>query len=1091
MDCDLSERRDNRAFMAWTASEPLNRLLLVDAPALVLSPDGAHMLWANPSGAARLGAGNLESLLQEEFPESLPLRRQISHLFRWLRGENEQVQRLRLGRSAATPLDMVRVSKLRNLDGVSGILLRPVGNAKAPVNDVDADVLTDWLASGHHYAALLSASGDVIAASGAFQELRKAAGELQDLLDTADDSLVPVSRHLNIEAGVRHLVTVYKMPFGGAEAFLLLVDGEEVSLRRTTGPMTRTGDLINMPKAANDTERAPRPPEVADIEKDDFSSPPTPKPQVTLEDVQMAIQNAMNTKVSIDSEGRRAEPPKDLVQEDAKPAEAKPTADIMRFVWRMDEGFKFTFVSPEFQVLVGLRGAFEGRTWQDIAGDYQLDPDKKIQEIISSKDLWGGQRVTWALPKRKARAEIELSAMPVFDDQRKFQGYRGFGSCRLEQDEEILKSKETKAKSLQQKVIDENTIPEIEAAESAIDVSDGTPENTTQENAAEFPAIIDTRESDQLDSLRGLTADERKAFEEIGRTIGGKVPTGVDISEVTSEEPVLDVSDVETFKESTSEPTQGPEPATISEIEQMPAALEEKFPRLVPRASAEAELRSILDRLTIGVLVVREDRLLYANKHLAQMAGYSDTDSYLSAKAAASMGGFALDPVKNSDGVMKFTGMNNVVHSVRATIGKIDWMGAPASLLVVDPVPVTPDAAPVPVEVSAGSEAWNAEELLAILNTATEGVLMINSSGKVLAMNHGAEALFGESQEALKGKELTELLAPESHKVSHDYLQSILGAGVASVLNDGRDVIGRTTQGGYMPLFMTMGRVGDQTNDEGFESLRLCVVLRDITQWKRAEDDLIAARHNAEKANTAKSDFLAKISHEIRTPLNAILGFSEVIMEERFGPIGNPRYKDYISDIHTSGAHVINLVNDMLDISKIEAGQLDLSFAAVDLGEVLKECVAVMQPQANEARVIIRTSLSEDLPRVVADAKTIRQIALNLLSNSIKFTAEGGQVIVSAVLEKDGDLVLRVRDTGIGMDEMDIATAMEPFRQLDSANAPLPRGKNGRTGGGTGLGLPLTKALVEANRADFSIESTPEKGTLIKVVFPNTRVLAE
>ncbi|MEP4803625.1 MAG: ATP-binding protein, partial [Hyphomicrobiales bacterium] len=287
------------------------------------------------------------------------------------------------------------------------------------------------------------------------------------------------------------------------------------------------------------------------------------------------------------------------------------------------------------------------------------------------------------------------------------------------------------------------------------------------------------------------------------------------------------------------------------------------------------------------------------------------------------------------------------------------------------------------------------------------------------------------------------------------------------------------------------GRVGDQQLEENTDNQRLCVVLRDITQWKRAEDDLIAARHNAEKANTAKSDFLAKISHEIRTPLNAILGFSEVIMEERFGPIGNPRYKDYINDIHTSGAHVINLVNDMLDISKIEAGQLELSFAAVDLGDVLKECVALMQPQANEARVIIRTSLSDDLPRVVADAKTIRQIALNLLSNSIKFTAEGGQVIVSAVLEKDGDLVLRIRDTGIGMNEIDIATAMEPFRQVDSANAPAPRSHDHRTGSGTGLGLPLTKALVEANRAEFSIESTPEKGTLIRVTFPNTRVLAE
>lgn len=1077
--------------MAWTASEPLNRLLLVNAPALVLSPDGAHMLWANPSGATRLGAGNLESLLQEEFPESLPLRRQISHLFRWLRGEHEQVQRLRLGRSAATPLDMVRVRKLRNLDGIAGVLLQPVANVGGAIGDVDADALTGWLASGHHYAALLSADGEVISASGAFHDLRKAAGELQALLDTAYDSPVPVSRHLNVEAGIRHLVTAYKMPFGGSEAFLLLVDAEEISLRRNVGAMPMSGpmsgDLINVPKPANDTEPVNMQQGAPEDEAIDLveESSPAPKTQVTLEDVQLAIENAVGSKVDIDKEDKRAEPPKTVTS--AKQENA--TTDVMRFVWRMDDGFKFTFVSPEFQVLVGLRGAFEGRSWQDIAGDYQLDPDKKVQAVISSKDMWGGQRITWALPKRKARAEIELSAMPVFDDERKFQGYRGFGSCRLEHDVDILKAEKAIPEVPSQDVFDDAL--NFDIAEAPVVVEQPT---VVEEPAEELPAIIDTRQSAPAESLRGLTSDERKAFEEIGRTLGHKnlAQKAASVVATGELEAIADETEAPDEVGTVDKPIAAEDTDAVAhqELDDALEPAKEAFPRLVASASTEAELKSILDRLNIGVLVVREDRLLYANKHLAHLAGYSDTESYLSAKAAAAMGGFALDPVKNSDGVMKFTGMNNITHSVRATIGKIDWMGRPASLLVVDPVPEQTDTILAQASV-AGSEAWNAEELLAILNTATEGVLMINARGKVLALNHGAEALFGESQEVLKGRELTDLLAPESHKICHDYLQSILGAGVASVLNDGRDVIGRTTQGGYMLLFMTMGRVGDQPIDENTEDFRLCVVLRDITQWKRAEDDLIAARHNAEKANTAKSDFLAKISHEIRTPLNAILGFSEVIMEERFGPIGNPRYKDYISDIHTSGAHVINLVNDMLDISKIEAGQLDLSFTAVDLGDVLKECVALMQPQANEARVIIRTSLNDDLPRVVADAKTIRQIALNLLSNSIKFTAEGGQVIVSAVLEKDGDLVLRVRDTGIGMNEVDIATAMEPFRQVDSANAPSSRGLNSRTSGGTGLGLPLTKALVEANRAEFSIESTPAKGTLIRAVFPNTRVLAE
>ena len=135
-------------------------------------------------------------------------------------------------------------------------------------------------------------------------------------------------------------------------------------------------------------------------------------------------------------------------------------------------------------------------------------------------------------------------------------------------------------------------------------------------------------------------------------------------------------------------------------------------------------------------------------------------------------------------------------------------------------------------------------------------------------------------------------------------------------------------------------------------------MLRDITHWKNVEEELIAARRAAEAANAQKSDFLAKISHEIRTPLNAIIGFSEVMMGERFGPIGNERYRDYLHDIHVSGAHLMSLINDLLDLSKIEAGKLDLSFEAVPVNAAIQECVALMQPQANRERIIIRTSLS-------------------------------------------------------------------------------------------------------------------------------------
>ena len=180
----------------------------------------------------------------------------------------------------------------------------------------------------------------------------------------------------------------------------------------------------------------------------------------------------------------------------------------------------------------------------------------------------------------------------------------------------------------------------------------------------------------------------------------------------------------------------------------------------------------------------------------------------------------------------------------------------------------------------------------------------------------------------------------------------------------------------------------------------------------------------------AKSEFLAKISHEIRTPLNAIIGFSEVMMDERFGPIGSDRYRQYLKDIHASGDHLISLLNDLLDLSKIEAGKLELTFVSVNLNDLVQQCVAIMQQQANRERVIVRTSLPENLPQVIADARSVRQIALNLLSNSIKFTGAGGQVIISTAQTDDQEVVLRVRDTGSGMSEKELQIALEPFRQV-------------------------------------------------------------
>jgi PAS domain S-box-containing protein len=396
--------------------------------------------------------------------------------------------------------------------------------------------------------------------------------------------------------------------------------------------------------------------------------------------------------------------------------------------------------------------------------------------------------------------------------------------------------------------------------------------------------------------------------------------------------------------------------------------------------------------------------------------------------------------------------------------------------------PLAGNAAPPPdlsarlADVEGALRAREAEnrELKSIIDTATDGVVVIARAGGIADLSRSAEALFGYNADELRGRPFADLFAPESRAAAQDYLDLFARDGVASVLAPGREVIGRVRQGGLVPLFMTLGRIG-----EGGE--KFCAVLRDLTQWKRAEEELLESKRQAERASATKSDFLAKINHEIRTPLNTVLGFSEVMMAEQFGPIGNERYREYAKDIHTAGGQLVALINDLLDLSKIEGGALDLTFASVNLNGLVQQSVALMQPQANRERIIIRTSLAPNLPPVVADARSIRQVVLNLLSNSIKFTGAGGQVIVSTAAAERG-AVLRVRDTGVGMSEKEIAAALEPFRRFATS---------ARWGSGVdALGLPLTKALAEANGASFAIKSAVNAGTLVEIAFSPARVAA-
>jgi signal transduction histidine kinase len=283
---------------------------------------------------------------------------------------------------------------------------------------------------------------------------------------------------------------------------------------------------------------------------------------------------------------------------------------------------------------------------------------------------------------------------------------------------------------------------------------------------------------------------------------------------------------------------------------------------------------------------------------------------------------------------------------------------------------------------------------------------------------------------------------------------------------------------GHAELELADGRwlrmTGSATSEGGS-----IIFLSDFTSIKEREESLRRAKLEAEEANASKSRFLANMSHELRTPLNAIIGFSEIISGQLFGPVGNPRYLDYSGDILRSGRHLLAVINDVLDLSKSEAGKMVLKARETDMRDVLEDCLSMVREQCATAGLNLSvTGMEQPLP-MNGDAAKLRQIFLNLLSNAIKFTEKGGITLSAGAM--NGCVSVTVADTGIGMDAEDVKIAFQPFGQVDN--------RLERRYEGTGLGLPLTKALVELHKGTIVVDSARGKGTRVTVSFP--RAVAE
>ena len=588
--------------------------------------------------------------------------------------------------------------------------------------------------------------------------------------------------------------------------------------------------------------------------------------------------------------------------------------------------------------------------------------------------------------------------------------------------------------------------PAAAASSNIVPIRPGALDALARESAQTFPA----------ESVE-LSRSERDAFREIARALVGRAPASRE--DRSDERAGADNRPALGIDTSAEQPT------------------DRQGDAVAARGADDDEVRrnagAVLDRLPVGALVARDGQALYANRTLLELIGYRDFAEFQAANALSRM--FRdRDPqamTAEDVGAVAIVRADGQVLSVDGHAQAISWDGAPATLIALRRSLEAELRARMRVAESeaATPSGLASSDLQAMLDRASDGAVTLDLAGRILSLNEPAERLFGYHQNEIAGESLLMLLAPQSHPEATARLESLSQGGEAEAGFRPLQVVGRDRSGASVPLALTLARIGPS------EAPQFCALVRDLSRERDTERRLIAAREAAEAASAAKTDFLAQVSHEIRTPLHAILGFSEVMLEERFGPVGNERYKDYIKDIHASGSHVMSLADDLLDLSKIEAGKLELAFASVDANSVIRECVSLMQPQAARERVIMRVSLHDRLPRVMVDERSLKQIMLNLMSNAVKFNEPGGQVIVSTAIDAAGQAVIRVRDTGVGMNENEVGLALTPFSQVSK----------GGTKGGAGLGLPLTKALVEANKAEFSIKSRREQGTLIEIAFPN------
>jgi PAS domain S-box-containing protein len=1002
-------------------------------PAWLWSLDGTRILWANPVGARLFGASHAAALFEKTFGLADPHRRQLAQFGERLPAHGAaRLERLRGFGAPLGSLMTCACARLDFADGGAGILVvavEPTGRFM-PL----AQRLHNLVEGIDTPIAAFARDGQFIGASDAARALLGFRDLAEAGLGGARADALKDGRH-ETPIGFGHMV-LQRVGSGADVGLVALIVPGPAQAAPPASQDQEPHPAEELP-AADAADAAPAHelveqvaevdhavPQEAPSEHHEVAAPPEPEATSELE---AAIARTI----------AHAETPSHLEAVTDQPGAAvAPRSQPLRFTWQIDADGRFALNSDEFLRLIGAPSAAASTgPWREIAAASGLDPDGRVIAAMATRAPWSGITLLWPVDGG-GRLAVELAGLPLFDRQGNVTGWRGFGVCRdLESIAQLTAPPEPPDEP-------PPTLPADIAQAGPVGDSLDEPLDLTTEPDADLTSS--TEPDLTVDTLMNvvpfrpgdlkqpsLTPVENSAFNELARQLSARLEAEINV--------------------------EGDAAAAPAETSFETAIADDHSGRDVSREQA------LLDLLPMPVLVTRHDRLLHANPAFLTLMGYPSVPAL---EAAGGLDAHYAEPG---------AGAAMVPTDVRSFA--IDWDGEAAEGLIFGTASAAAEvaapaiAAEQPAEQAPAGQA-NAEELAAILDTMAEGVVMFDAEGNIHACNRSAEALFGYDGALLTQRNLIDLFAQESQRVLREYLDAIKQDGVASLFEQGREALGQVRAGGLVPMSVMIGRTRSEAG-------HFFAVLRDLTQAKKTESELLAAQRQADRAATAKADVLARISHEVRTPLNAIIGFAEVMIEERFGALGNERYIDYMKDVRASGERVLAIVNDLLDLSRIETGKLDLAFAAQNLNEMVEQCVSVMQPQANRGRIIIRTSLSHLLPVVNADARALRQITLNLIGNSIHLANAGGQVIVSTALSDDGDVVLRVRDTGHGLNDNEVAAAMEPFGQAPTDQADS-----------SAVSLSLTKALVEANRARFQIKSAPSSGTLIEVVFSDAKVKA-